>query len=156
MTRRITGMFLLAAVPLPPAGVPPLLLPWWLPIFLEAGSPRWMPCSGAGMPIMCQEQAPAGDIFTGRHRISALRWRRHQTLVPCWLHWHQGKPVISSQGPGLFTSFGHFIVLRGVTFDGRVLVNDPNDSPAKNYASRAFDMGSEIHPTSRNYWIFER
>lgn len=68
----------------------------------------------------------------------------------------QGKPVISSQGPGLFTSFGHFIVLRGVTFDGRVLVNDPNDSPAKNYASRAFDMGSEIHPTSRNYWIFER
>lgn len=68
----------------------------------------------------------------------------------------EGKPVISSQAPGIFTSFGHFIVLRGVTASGKILVNDPNDSPGKNYANREFDMMSEIHGTSRNYWIFDR
>lgn len=37
----------------------------------------------------------------------------------------EGHPVISSQRAGLFTSGGHFIVLRGVTADSKVLVNDP-------------------------------
>ena len=66
----------------------------------------------------------------------------------------QGCPVISSQMPGLFTSGGHFIVLRGVTANGKVLVNDPNDSDQKNYVNREFDMMTEIHATSRQYWIF--
>lgn len=66
-----------------------------------------------------------------------------------------GHPVISSQSPGLFTSGGHFIVLRGITSSGKVLVNDPNDSSAKNYINREFDMMSEIHSTSRAYWIFD-
>ena len=67
-----------------------------------------------------------------------------------------GKPVISSQNPGLFTGRGHFIVLRGVTADGKVLINDPNDSPGKNYASREFDMLREVNATSAKYWIFDR
>lgn len=66
----------------------------------------------------------------------------------------QGCPVISSQGPGLFTSGGHFIVLRGVTAGGKVLVNDPNDNEKKNYINREFDMMSEVHATSKQYWIF--
>lgn len=66
----------------------------------------------------------------------------------------QGCPVISSQGPGLFTSGGHFIVLRGITSSGKVLVNDPNDNDQKNYINREFDMMSEIHATSKQYWIF--
>ena len=37
----------------------------------------------------------------------------------------EGRPVISSQSVGLFTSGGHFIVLRGITSGGKVLVNDP-------------------------------
>lgn len=37
----------------------------------------------------------------------------------------QGKPVISSMGPGHFTAGGHFIVLRGLSSDGKILVNDP-------------------------------
>lgn len=68
----------------------------------------------------------------------------------------EGKPVISSQRPGLFTSGGHFIVLRGITADGKILVNDPNDSPSKNYVNRQFDMMREIHATSACYWIFDR
>ncbi len=68
----------------------------------------------------------------------------------------QGRPVISSQGPGLFTRGGHFIVLRGLTASGKVLVNDPNDSQSKNYINREFDMMSEIHATASAYWIFDK
>ena len=67
----------------------------------------------------------------------------------------EGHPVISSQSPGLFTGGGHFIVLRGITADGKILVNDPNDNDRKQYLNRQFDMYSEIDCTSRNYWIFE-
>ena len=67
----------------------------------------------------------------------------------------EGHPVISSQRAGLFTSGGHFIVLRGVTAGGKVLVNDPNDSASKNYINREFDMMSEVHATSNAYWIFD-
>lgn len=67
----------------------------------------------------------------------------------------EGHPVISSQSPGLFTGGGHFIVLRGITADGKILVNDPNDNDRKQYLNREFDMYSEIDCTSRNYWIFE-
>ena len=68
----------------------------------------------------------------------------------------EGHPVISSQRAGLFTSGGHFIVLRGVTASGKVLVNDPNDSTSKNYINREFDMMSEIHSTANAYWIFDK
>jgi len=68
----------------------------------------------------------------------------------------EGCPVISSQSAGLFTSAGHFIVLRGVTANGKVLVNDPNDSTAKNFINREFDMMSEIHATASAYWIFDK
>ena len=38
----------------------------------------------------------------------------------------QGKMLVALVGPGHFTSGGHFILLRGVTQDGQVLVADPN------------------------------
>ncbi|MEG0934832.1 MAG: C39 family peptidase [Clostridia bacterium] len=37
-----------------------------------------------------------------------------------------GKPIIANMGPGYFTDAGHYVVLRGVTEDGLILVNDPN------------------------------
>ncbi len=37
-----------------------------------------------------------------------------------------GSVFVALMGPGHFTTNGHFIVLRGVTMDGRVLVADPN------------------------------
>lgn len=38
----------------------------------------------------------------------------------------EGNPMICSMGAGDFTDKGHFIVLVGVTADGKILVNDPN------------------------------
>ena len=37
-----------------------------------------------------------------------------------------GKTFVALMGPGHFTSGGHFIILRGVTLDGRILISDPN------------------------------
>ena len=37
-----------------------------------------------------------------------------------------GHPVICSMGPGDFTEKGHFIVLTGLSPDGKVILNDPN------------------------------
>ena len=37
----------------------------------------------------------------------------------------EGKLVVAIMSKGHFTSSGHFIVLRGVTADGRILVADP-------------------------------
>lgn len=37
-----------------------------------------------------------------------------------------GKTIIMNVGPGHFTSGGHYIVLRGITADGKIIVADPN------------------------------
>lgn len=37
-----------------------------------------------------------------------------------------GHPIICIMGPGDFTTTGHFIVLSGITEDGRIVVHDPN------------------------------
>lgn len=38
------------------------------------------------------------------------------------------QPLICSMKPGDFTTSGHFIVLRGISEDGKLLLNDPNSS----------------------------
>lgn len=54
----------------------------------------------------------------------------------------QSRPVIvSTSGYGTtqeFTKAGHFIVLRGLTKEGKVLVNDPNDSNSKVHWKKAY------------------
>lgn len=64
-----------------------------------------------------------------------------------------GRPVIASMGPGTFTKGGHFIVLRGVTAEGKVLVNDPNDNGVKDHKNKSFDM-SLIMSEAKNFWSF--
>lgn len=64
------------------------------------------------------------------------------------------KPVIASMGPGKFTKGGHFIVLSGITADGKIRVNDPNDSALKNHINTNFEM-SLIMRESKNMWVCE-
>ncbi len=52
-------------------------------------------------------------------------------------HLSSGKLVIAIMAKGHFTSSGHFIVLRGVTADGKVLVADP---ASYKRSSQAWDM----------------
>ena len=64
------------------------------------------------------------------------------------------QPVISSQGYGTFSpGEGHIIVLRGVTEDGLILVNDPYKGNSQNNAT-AFDP-SVVNENAAQYWIFE-
>lgn len=48
-----------------------------------------------------------------------------------------GKPIIAHMGEGIFTEKGHYIVLRGVTEDGLILLNDPN---SRSNCSKAFPI----------------
>lgn len=66
-----------------------------------------------------------------------------------------GQPVIVSMGPGTFTRSGHFIVLRGINADGRVFVNDPNDSSSKNFYNQTFSL-NQIMAESKNFWVFSK
>ena len=109
---------------------------------------------GAEIPITNQESALTGLIFRQRPIILGVGLS-HRPVIPT-RYFRLYLKVISSQRAGLFTSGGHFIVLRGVTAGGKVLVNDPNDSSSKNYINREFDMMTEVHATANAYWIFAK
>lgn len=53
----------------------------------------------------------------------------------------EGKPVIAHMGEGIFTGMGHYIVLRGVTEDGKILINDP---ASRSNCSKAFPIKTLI------------
>ena len=61
-----------------------------------------------------------------------------------------GHPIIASMGPGAFTNGGHFIVLRGITADGQILVNDPF---SKERSEKSWSM-SIIMNQSKAMWSF--
>ena len=65
----------------------------------------------------------------------------------------QGKYVISAQSAGIFTSGGHFIVLSGITSDGRIIVYDPNGG--NHYAGTKFAQSS-ITASGTQYWVFDK
>lgn len=61
-----------------------------------------------------------------------------------------GRPVITSVGPGIFTYFGHFILLTGLDEDGKILLNDPNN-PENSFVS--WDA-STIVSQAKAMWSF--
>jgi hypothetical protein len=65
-----------------------------------------------------------------------------------------GKPVIASMDKGTFTRGGHFIILRGITEEGKILVNDPNDNAKKQHFNRSFDL-SLIKREAKGFWCFK-
>lgn len=54
---------------------------------------------------------------------ASLQERTPEALMNALLN---GNLVVALMGPGHFTKSGHFIVLRGVTLSGKILVADPN------------------------------
>ncbi len=64
----------------------------------------------------------------------------------------KGKYVISSHGPGLFTRGGHFIVMSGIDYDGKIIVYDPNGY--NNYKGTSFTR-AQINASGTSYWIFD-
>lgn len=71
----------------------------------------------------------------------------------------QGYPVIASMGRGHFTNGGHFIVLRGITDDGKILVYDPSSLKRSN---QEWDLHIIMGESSTNggvngspFWIFK-
>lgn len=72
-----------------------------------------------------------------------------------WNALKSGKYVISLQGPGLFTTGGHYIVLKNINSDGTTItVRDPNKDNT-DYNSRKFSM-AEIHASAKKYWAFSK
>ena len=63
-----------------------------------------------------------------------------------------GHPIICSMGPGDFTNQGHFIVLSGLTEDGKVLVNDPN---SKINSRKKWDLNTIINQMNAawSFWV---
>lgn len=64
----------------------------------------------------------------------------------------KGIPIIDCVGPGVFTKTGHFIVLTGITDDGKVIVNDP-DSIIKSKETWNLDI---FMKESRGLWAFQK
>lgn len=61
-----------------------------------------------------------------------------------------GRPVICSVGPGDFTTTGHFVVLSGLTEDGKVVVHDPNSAER---SARPWDL-ERVLDQCLNLWAF--
>lgn len=63
-----------------------------------------------------------------------------------------GKPVITSMTAGHFTNSGHFIVLRGITESGKILVNDPN---SREISQKEWDIRIIVNE-AKGAWSFEK
>lgn len=63
-----------------------------------------------------------------------------------------GNPIISTVGPGTFTSTGHFLVLTGLTDDGKIKINDPN---SKLNSSKSWDVDIFLNET-KNLWSISK
>ena len=64
----------------------------------------------------------------------------------------EGNPIICSMGEGDFTTQGHFIVLVGVTEDGKILVNDPN---SKSNTQKEWDAQVLLNQM-KGMWVISR
>ncbi len=59
-----------------------------------------------------------------------------------------GHPVIAHMGPGTFTGGAHYILLRGVDADGKILVNDPG---SVDRTKIAYDLDLIVRQTREDY-----
>ena len=62
-----------------------------------------------------------------------------------------GKTMIMSMGPGNFTRGGHYIVLKGITSDGKIIVADPASRDRSSQVWSADLIASQ----AKNMWSFD-
>lgn len=60
-------------------------------------------------------------------------------------------PIICAMGPGDFTTEGHFIVLVGLTEEGKLIVNDPN---SRKNSEKAWEL-KQVMGQIKNLWIYK-
>ncbi|MCY6354886.1 C39 family peptidase [Clostridium sp. ZS2-4] len=60
------------------------------------------------------------------------------------------EPIVAIMGPGNFTTSGHFIVLTGITEDGKIIVNDCD---SKINSKKTWDIDIFMHETKK-LWKF--
>lgn len=87
-------------------------------------------------------------------KVSQISKRNPQAILN---NLKKGNPIIVSMGRGDFTRTGHFIVLRGVDSNGKVLVNDPNSAKR---SQKSWDLSTIISQSSKKgnspFWVFSK
>lgn len=89
-------------------------------------------------------------------KVQAVSRKDPKTIVKAL---SEGYPVIVSMGKGHFTNGGHFIVLRGITDDGKILIHD---SASVSRSQKEWDLNIIMGESSTNggiagspFWIFK-
>ena len=97
----------------------------------------------------------AGGKYYGLN-VQAVSRKDPKTIIKAL---SEGYPVIVSMGKGHFTNGGHFIVLRGITNDGKILVHD---SASVSRSEKEWDLEIIMRESSTNggingspFWIFK-
>ena len=64
--------------------------------------------------------------MTRLNRTTSCPWRGSSGCIAAADTLRKGNPIVEYVGAGYFTENGHYVVLRGITEDGKLLVADPN------------------------------
>ncbi|WP_309242141.1 C39 family peptidase [Paenibacillus sp. S150] len=86
-------------------------------------------------------------------QVDGATTHEQQKIIDALSH---GKLVVAIMGKGHFTSSGHFMVLRGVTADGKILVADP---ASRKRSEQAWDFSIILNEARKNaaaggpFWI---
>ena len=94
------------------------------------------------------------DLMTKGAEVLGLKSVQNETWTATALcnKLKEGNPIICSMGEGDFTTQGHFIVLVGVTEDGKILVNDPN---SKNNTQKEWDAQVLLNQM-KGMWVISK
>lgn len=65
----------------------------------------------------------------------------------------KGNPVVVLVGPGTFTSEGHYMVIKGMTSSGELILNDPNKRNVEKYGTNKF-KAETVLGEAKNFWTF--
>jgi len=80
-------------------------------------------------------------------KVIEVRWEKRVVLKQL----KAGNPIICSMGPGDFTQEGHFVVLTGVTKDGKIKLNDPN---SRKNTEKTWDA-QELLDQMKSMWAYK-